>query len=184
DPQRGDCVVAELERLKGELPCARGEQAHEALRFAVHFVGDIHQPLHALKEARGGNGVAVTVTWRGLTCGPRCAPKSIATNLHAAWDSNLITSTAWSWGAYVDRLELGWLASPQAQGVDGGSPADWAAASHAQAQIAWNMLPADHRLGDEYYERALPMVDRQLGLAGLRLARLLNQAYAAPSCAR
>jgi hypothetical protein len=143
----------------------------------VHFVGDIHQPLHALKEARGGNGVAVTVAWRGLTCGARCAPKSLATNLHAAWDGNLITSTAWSWGAYVDRLEEGWLKSPEAQGMDGGSPADWAGASHALAQQVWEWLPADHVLGDAYFQKAIPVVDRQLALAGVRLARFLNQAY-------
>ncbi len=182
---RGDCAVAELERLKTELRCATSEDARrDALRFAVHFVGDIHQPLHALKEERGGNGVAVTVAWHGLICTGRCMPKRIDTNLHAAWDGNLITSTTWSWGAYVDRLEAGWLKSDQARDADGGSPADWANASHQEARAAWNQVPASHVLDDTYYGFALPIVDRQLGTAGLRLARFLNEAYAAACPAR
>ncbi|HEY4374928.1 MAG TPA: S1/P1 nuclease [Burkholderiales bacterium] len=182
---RGDCAVAELERLKTELHCANTEDARrDALRFAVHFVGDIHQPLHALADARGGNGVPVTVAWRGLTCVGKCAAKRGDTNLHAVWDGSLITSTTWSWGAYVDRLEAGWLKSDEARNADGGSPADWANQSHAQARLAWNRVPANRMLDDAYYSFAVPIVDRQLGLAGLRLARFLNTAYAAACSAR
>lgn len=182
---RGDCAVAELERLKSELRCATSEEARrDALRFAVHFVGDIHQPLHALGDERGGNGVPVTVAWRGLICTGRCTAKRIDTNLHAAWDGSLITSTTWNWGAYVDRLEAGWLAGTEARGAEGGTPADWASASHEAARAAWNKVPPNRVLDDAYYAFAVPVVDRQLGVAGLRLARFLNQAYAAACPAR
>lgn len=69
DP-KGDCIVAELTRLRDELRCAPTDDLkREALQFAVHFVGDIHQPLHTVLEARGGNDIAVEVKMRGALQG-------------------------------------------------------------------------------------------------------------------
>jgi hypothetical protein len=53
--ERGDCVVAELDRLRRDLQCAPTDgQKRDALRYVVHFIGDIHQPLHTVDEGRGG----------------------------------------------------------------------------------------------------------------------------------
>ncbi len=181
---QGDCVVAELDRLKTELRCAAGEPKLEALKFAVHFVGDVHQPLHTVLEDRGGNDIAVVVDMNGLTCKRNCQPAPIATNLHAAWDTHLIAKTVWDWGAYVDRLEAGWLRSKEAAqpGIDAGAPLDWALETHRAAQQVWALTPADKVLGDDYYRKILPILDRQLGVAGLRLARFLNDAYGSAQC--
>ena len=59
DPGKGDCVVAELIRLASELRNLSGTAQIEALKYAVHFVGDVHQPRHGVLEQRGGNGVDV-----------------------------------------------------------------------------------------------------------------------------
>ncbi|MGH8747294.1 MAG: S1/P1 nuclease [Burkholderiales bacterium] len=186
DAQRGDCVVAELERLRSALRCAPTEALkREALRFAVHFVGDVHQPLHTVLEERGGNDIRVVVRIHELKCAPGCRTTRFRTNFHALWDQTLIAATTWSWGAYVRRLESGWLKSPEAQGAAaGGSPSQWAAQTHAAARTMWHMLAADRVVDDAYYAKALPVVDRQLGLAGLRLARFLNEAYASTTCPR
>ena len=183
DP-KGDCVVAELDRLKNELRCAADAQKLAALKFAVHFVGDIHQPLHTVLEDRGGNDIPVVVNMNGLTCKRNCRAKPIETNLHAAWDSNLITKTVWAWGSYVDRLEAGWLKGQEATqpGIDGGTPLDWALETHRAAQQVWALTPADKILNDNYYAKVLPILDRQLGVAGLRLARFLNDAYSSKQC--
>lgn len=178
---KGDCVVAELGRLQQALRCGNATAKREALRFAVHFVGDIHQPLHTVGDARGGNGIAVTIAVHGLRC-PTCAPKSAPDNLHAAWDGTLISATVWDWGAYAARLETGWLASDEAKHVPTGTPVDWANETHAVAREVWQWLPADHTIGDDYYAKALPVIDRQLGRAGLRLARFLDHAFAGGSC--
>ena len=107
----------------------------------------------------------------------------IETNLHAAWDTNLITKTVWDWGAYVERLEAGWLKSKAAQpGIHGGAPLDWALETHRAAQQVWALTPADKVLDDAYYGKILPILDRQLGVAGLRLARFLNDAYGSTQC--
>ena len=106
---------------------------------------------------------------------PKCAPRILQENLHSVWDSSLIGATVWNWGAYVTRLEAGFLASAEARGVDGGSIDDWMLGAHRAANEAWPWLGTDLAIGDDYYRKALPIVDRQLALAGLRLARFLNE---------
>ena len=76
------CVVAQIEREKTILadrqlvPPVRAE----ALRFLIHFVGDLHQPLHAVDNGdRGGNEVRVSIGRRQI-------------NLHAVWDTALVQS--------------------------------------------------------------------------------------------
>ncbi len=180
----GDCVVAELRRLKTTLACTRSRAARrDALKFAVHFVGDIHQPLHTVDDAKGGNLIPVQVQLRGLVCSQACkAP--LASNFHLAWDSDLVHAVVWDWGAYVDRLEEGWLKSAAARrpAAAAGTPVDWALQTHAEAQTVWKERPADNVLGDDYFQKVLPVLDRQLGRAGLRLARFLNEAFAPHAC--
>jgi len=187
DDKKGDCIIAELTRLTGEVRCApTDEQKRDALRFAVHFIGDVHQPLHTVLEAAGGNGISVEVKMRGaLMCrGGPCSVINSRSNFHRVWDTTLIQKTTWDWGAYVDRLESGWLKSPDATGADGGSFADWAEGTHKSAQTAWNLLPTNRVLDDAYYQSVQPILDKQLGVAGLRLARFLNEAYDSSSCPR
>jgi nuclease S1 len=198
DCNKNDCVVAELDRLKMDVRCApdvettddkTGEKRNpkiEALKFAVHFVGDIHQPLHDILEDQGGNLIEVDLFTHGLICTGSCFPTHAHMKFHAAWDIGLIEKTVWDWGAYVERLEApdGWLNSTEARqkDIDGGTPRDWAIETHKAAQVVWDALPADYVLDDNYFKKALPIIDRQLGVAGLRLARFLNEAYGSAEC--
>lgn len=180
DPRDGDCIIAALDRLAVAVRCAptTAERA-EALRYIVHFVGDLHQPLHTILEEEGGNGVTVTVQFRGATCS-RC--ESSSARLHAVWDTTVIDRTVWAWGAYVDRMQGGWLLTDEARNASGGSPTEWAQQSHAVARTVWAMTPVDGVLGEDYYQAALPIIDRQLGLAGVHLASFLNEAFASRRC--
>jgi hypothetical protein len=174
----GDCVIAELDRLKTQLACAPTAALKlDALRFAVHFIGDTHQPMHTVDEEKGANGIKLEVEMRGLRLSARMTPEKKASNLHALWDSDLIRETVWDWGAYVDRLEGGWLKANEDKA--GGTPLDWALQSHAVAAQVWPLTPEDRKIGDDYYKKVLPLLDQQLGLGGIRLARFLNEAYAA-----
>jgi len=179
---KGDCIVAELERLRTQLRCGSDDSRREALRFAVHFVADLHQPLHTVGEQQGGNGIKVAVELHGPRC-VRCTPKRTPENLHAVWDTTLIANTAWNWGSYVARLEAGWLASDAARGAGSGTPLDWTVESHGVAREIWALTPADGLITDDYYTKVLPILDRQLGRAGLRLASFLDGAFAASACA-
>jgi S1/P1 Nuclease len=184
---KGDCIIAELDRLRnGELRCKKGDEQKRALMLAVHFLGDIHQPLHTVHENNGGNTVDVLVFMHGARCKKDCRPTSAATNLHAAWDVNLVTMTVWDWGAYVTRLEKDWLNSAEAKkpGIDGGTPLQWALETHQAAQQVWQLTPANLILDENYYETVLPVLDRQLGVAGLRLARFLTDAFSAECAVR
>ena len=85
--------------------------------------------------------------------------------------SDLIQATAWSWGAYVDRLEDGWLKSAEAKraGIDGGPPVDWAEETHKSAPIVWNSRPADNVLDDRYFRDVLPTSTGSLAWRGFAL---------------
>lgn len=184
DPDEGDCIVAELERLRNDLRCAPSTDARrEALQFAVHFLGDIHQPLHTVHDEIGGNAVDVLIFMRGRTSDKgKLALES--GNLHSMWDEGLISKMEWAWGTMVTKLEREWLRSDEAKmpGIDGGTPAEWVNETHVAAQKVWAMTPSNHVLDDDYLAKARPIIDRQLGVAGLRLARFLNEAYGSNQC--
>ncbi len=187
DPRQGDCVVKELARLEVQLRCAGTvEERRDALRFAVHLVGDIHQPLHTVEELTGGNGLRISGTIHGSACGKDgCNVKDYSSNLHAFWDTGLIRITYYDWGAYVQALEDGMLRSSDVIATGAQTdPRDWAVQTHGVAQQVWNnrVIPPNGVLGDDYYKMAMPLLDRQLAVAGLRLAGFLNRAYSSGTC--
>ena len=138
----------------------------EALKFLVHLVGDIHQPMHAIGEARGGNDIHVS-EFGSSQCG------KYPCNLHFAWDSGLIEHAGISEKRYVARLnEL--IASRKLTVQAGGTPAEWANESFSLAKKVW--LNGGGAVNETYYESDIGIVDRRLALAGIRLARMINQA--------
>jgi S1/P1 Nuclease len=138
--EKGDCIIAELERLKNDVRCKKDEEQKKALMFAVHLVGDVHQPLHTVLEEQGGNTIDVLAFMHGARCKRDCRMSPIGTNLHAAWDSTLIQMTTWDWGSYVTRLEAGWLKSPAARrsGIDAVDLVKWAEETHKVAHDVWH----------------------------------------------
>jgi hypothetical protein len=181
DCQNGDCVVGELARLRNELRCEKGEKQLEALKFAVHFVGDAHQPFHTVLEAQGGNLVSVHVLFGGKICETMtCLIHDEWQNLHAVWDSTLINKTVFDWGAYVDSLEAGWLTSPAAKNDHKDDPVEWVNDAHVLAKQFW--VSDGSSLFPDYYKNASKVVDQQLALAGLRLARYLNDVFSSTEC--
>ncbi|GAN00276.1 endonuclease [alpha proteobacterium U9-1i] len=173
----GDCVLGELARLQHELRCSTNPTIRmEALRYIVHFIGDMHQPLHTFGEARGGNDIPVSVDIRATVCRNGCPVQQ--SNLHSVWDTLLIERTVYAWGAYVERLEGGWLRTADAERIRGGDPVAWAEQSHAAAQRIVAMVPADGAIGEAYYGDTLLTLDSQLGAGGIHLAEYLNETFA------
>jgi hypothetical protein len=163
-----NCVVDRIESFKKVLSNSNASRDDriDALRFLVHFVGDVHQPMHATGEAAGGNGIAVT-EFGSTQCGRRPC------NLHGAWDSGLIEHTGMGRDEYVAHLEK--LISDEHL-IASGSPEDWANESHRDAQSAW--LADGAQIDENYYRQEIKVVDERLALAGLRLAAVLNEAFA------
>lgn len=166
-----DCVTDRILYFEGRLGDTSLGTADRAmaLRFLVHLVGDIHQPFHALGDDRGGNGINVTFL-ASTTCGSyRC-------NLHGVWDDAIIDTQGLSEKKYTERL-LQEIAANHWERLAGGEPTAWANLSHQYAVQAW--VPNGAVLTQAYENEEVKVVDSQLALAGLRLARLLNRILAA-----
>jgi len=161
-PEQG-CVVSAIIRYAEVLRDGKAEQARkaEALKFLVHFVGDVHNPMHvAYARDRGGNDVAVEFFHNRM-------------NLHRVWDSGLVDRMKKLWSDYA--AELGRAITPeQAVRWKGFDPAGWATESYKLAVSHANAIPKDGQLGQEYFDRCIPVVDERLSQAGVRLAEVLN----------
>ena len=150
----------------------------EALKFVVHFVADVHQPLHVgYKSDRGGNDVAVEFF-------------NQKTNLHRVWDTMILRRD----GASGKRLKR--YAAKIADSIKDKDCATWCAVIDPAAWTnearpyldshVYGRLPRDHQIGEECQRAVLPVVRLQLQRAGVRLAGLLNaldDEAAEPGCA-
>ena len=163
-----NCVVdriAIFDTVLGDRTAPRQDRI-EALKFLVHFVGDVHQPMHAIGEARGGNDVHVS-EFGSLQCGKNPC------NLHFVWDTGLIEHAGISEKRYVARLnEL--IASRKLNVQAGGTPVQWANESFSLAKKVW--LNDDSAVDESYFENNIGIVNRRLALAGIRLAQIINRA--------
>ena len=185
-----ECNSAQLHRLAGVLADARASarERDEALKWVVHLLGDIHQPLHAADNSdHGGNNVQVALS--GVRTRGRVS-------LHGAWDGELVQLALHTRGHQQPPAENATLAA-EARGLarrfGQGSPDSWALESNQLARrvayafpgFACNHVPAGFVLLDGAYQaRAVPIVRERLLLAGARLAALLNQTLAPASPVR
>ncbi|HEY2113777.1 MAG TPA: S1/P1 nuclease [Candidatus Angelobacter sp.] len=161
-----NCVVDRIEmfqKILGDEKASRADRL-EALKWIVHFVGDLHQPLHAIDEARGGNDIKLAVFGS-----PKCGDYDC--NLHWAWDSLLLEHAGLSEEDYVARLNQ-LIAQKHLENQAAGTPVDWADESHLQARHIIEAKPA--AIDEAYYQANIELVNQKLALAGLRLAALLN----------
>lgn len=170
-----DCIVERLlysEQQLTDKALDRAERA-TALKFLVHFVGDIHQPFHALADERGGNDIPLTF-FGSANCGEGERPRPC--QLHGIWDSALIGRRRLNDQRYLAALD-GVVQTRAKKGV-GGTPAEWAGESHDIARSA--LLRANADVGETYYATYIGIVDERLAIAGLRLALVLNRSLAVP----
>lgn len=154
----GNCVVAQIERQLEVLgdAAAAGTERLEALKYLVHFVGDVHQPLHAGKGSdRGGNLYELQADGE-------------ETNLHRLWDSTLIEKIA------PDPQVLATLVAAQPVQAGDLNPVAWAEAS-CRIVAARGFYPP-HRLPRDYAAQQRERLLVQLALAGHRLAAVLDRA--------
>jgi hypothetical protein len=167
-----DCVVDKIEEFAAELanPATDLEEQVAALKFILHFVGDLHQPLHSSDDNdRGGNDKRVSAS--GLK----------TNNLHHYWDTEFVNQLGPDAKSIASDL-IGHISPQQEQQWAAGKPSDWANESFLIAKTdAYGQLPSptrrsSYRLSDDYVIMATQDVSVQLGKAGVRLAFILNQA--------
>lgn len=133
------------------------------LRLLIHFIGDLHQPLHVGRaEDRGGNDISVT--WFGRR-----------SNLHRVWDSNMIDSYMMSYTELSDNLPS--ISKEQKNQIQQGTLLDWVYESQELAEKVYASTERNSREGYEYQYNNFSTVMTQLQKGGLRLAKLLDQIF-------
>ena len=143
---------------------ASDEDKLVALKFVGHFVGDIHQPLHAgYKEDKGGNDLRVNFLGK-------------KTNLHSVWDSGIIMRTGERWLDYAHALRKAVTAGERAEWPKLKRPEEWAAESHNAVRNVYAGVQTSGAIGEAYLQTQRPIVEEQLRKAGIRLGMLLNDA--------
>jgi hypothetical protein len=170
DCPHDDCVVAQIERdeaIISDPRFPRDAQA-EALKFLIHFVGDLHQPLHASdNHDRGGNSVRVVL-------------RGASENLHRVWDTDVVEALGTDPNAVASDLEAR-ITLTQRDAWSKGSTVDWANDSFGVAsREIYAKLPATSdtiNLADNYAAGESDVVRMQLEKAGVRLGALLNRAF-------
>jgi hypothetical protein len=171
-----NCVIDKIEQFIAELRnpfIARAEKIL-ALKFLLHLIGDLHQPLHAANNNdRGGNDVAVFL-----------ADDVPPTNLHLYWDNHIVErlgSDPWAIGAALSRK----ISTGTAEAWSRGTPIGWGNESFRRAKtVVYNFAGLPEfvndrgakgvRLSNAYENSALIAARQQLSKAGVRLAAVLN----------
>jgi hypothetical protein len=162
DCRDDNCVIAEInDQLKvlGDRSLPRMQRL-QALKFVVHFIGDVHQPFHAGgHDDRGGNDFQISYHGQG-------------TNLHSVWDSLIVQHQAPSPAVYAERLAGTPVAAADVR-VDAGAAQRWAEES-CRSISAGSLYPPTHTIDDAYLDAHRALANQRLRLAGARLAAELN----------
>ncbi|WP_310619702.1 S1/P1 nuclease [Flexibacterium corallicola] len=163
-PEQGDAVSA-LETFKATLkdPSASLEDKKLALKFTVHLIGDVHQPLHAGNGTdRGGNDHYVK--WFGKS-----------SNLHRVWDSQMLEGQRLSYSEYGDRL-LRRIDESTIEKWSDTNPVNWV---NESAGIRDTIYPdKGAKLSYDYTFEHRVMIEEQLSKSGIRMAAYLNELFA------
>src|SRR5688572_9087505 len=169
-------VIAAIEREAKVLAdkTQPREKRVEAMKFVVHLVGDLHQPLHCAERNgdKGGNGRLVFFLDRRK-----------ADSLHYVWDTALVREI-------IGRRAIAPAAEAMSKSISAkqrkewatGTPEQWANESHrAAVEKVYAGVAADGdppKLGREYVAKSPPVVTEQIKRASARLARALNECLA------
>ncbi|KAK8914662.1 Endonuclease 2 [Platanthera zijinensis] len=181
--EKGMCVVGAINNYTDQLR-RRGDSSNhynltESLMFLAHFVGDVHQPLHAGFAADEGGNTIVVHWYRRKT------------NLHHVWDTSMIETAMKDYydndlDAMVDgimsNITGGWEDEVDSwencQNKQATCANDYAVESiHLDCNYAYKDVEQDSTLGDEYFFTRLPIVKKRIAQAGLRLATILNDIF-------
>jgi hypothetical protein len=172
NPKKG-CIVDKIREFQATLkdPARSVEERRFAVRFLIHLIEDLHMPMHVGdNHEKGGNLTEVRFYDRG-------------TNMHRLWDSDMIERAGDDEDFWlVDLAEFDTPANRAAamQGI----AEDWATESLVAARAAYlvpetsKRLKSGQKLSDAYVTANMPIVRQRLYQAGIRLARVLNEAFA------
>ncbi|MEM9001725.1 MAG: S1/P1 nuclease [Bacteroidota bacterium] len=161
----GDIVVAiaKCKAVLGNIDSTRKDKIFH-LKLLVHFIGDLHQPLHVgRKEDRGGNDIQVQ--WFGE-----------GSNLHRVWDTDLLETYGMGFEELGDELDR-ITTRKERKLLQRGTTESWLEESHALAKEIYGSANAGEKLAYAYSYKYDPIVFERLGKGGFRLAKVLNDIF-------
>lgn len=133
------------------------------LKMLVHFLGDLHQPLHiGILDDKGGNDFQVR--WFGS-----------GTNLHTVWDSQMLDSYGMSYTEVAVNADV--LSKQEVEAIKSGTVLDWMYESRALCEDIYENSTIGENLGYNYMYKYMDTVRFQLQKGGIRLASLLNDIF-------
>ena len=134
------------------------------LKLLVHFMGDLHQPMHVgRKEDKGGN--TVQVKWFGS-----------GTNLHSVWDSKMIEHYNMTYTELAENANK--ISKEQVAFLQQGTVVDWVNDTQTYAIKVYASAEVGEKLGYNYMYTNFEMARSQLQKGGIRLAKVLNDLFA------
>ncbi|MEO8678519.1 MAG: S1/P1 nuclease [Vicinamibacterales bacterium] len=171
-----DCAVDRITYFEQLLADPKLDQLDRgtALKYLVHFIGDLHQPFHALGVGRGGNDVIVKV-FGSANCSNDPA-RTFPCNLHSVWDSRLLAHRGLDEAPYLIVLER-LIAEKHLAGQPAGTPEQWAVESWTLGKAA--LVAPGTDIDEAYYKTHISVIETRLALAGVRLAAVLNRVLVA-----
>lgn len=176
----GQCVVGAIQTQRAILADRHQprEARRDALKFLVHLVGDVHQPMHAGNRGdKGGNQFQISLR---TDLAPEAYARNrytdgvMGTNLHAIWDYYILAAAGLDEPQYAARLDtLPWppLTTPLS------APQSWADESCGLVD-ARHLYPDGHKLDRSYLDMHRPLAEQRVRQGAYRLAVLLNTTLA------
>jgi len=130
------------------------------LKMLVHLIGDLHQPMHiGLEEDRGGNDFKVQWHYKD-------------SNMHRVWDSEMINQFNMGYIELAENADI--LTKTEINNIQQGSVIDWVNETHELTRNVYANVTVGDNLRYEYSYENFQIVRNQLQIAGIRLAKVLN----------
>jgi hypothetical protein len=158
-------ALLKQEQILGSATSTRPQKV-EAMKYIVHFVGDLHQPMHVSREEdKGGNTIQLNYDGNG-------------TNLHALWDSKLIDHQGLTYEQMAEKYDHAtpaqikqWQNEPLIQWI-------WESYQASSKLYAEVDAMKSRAIDDSYYQAHIAIVEDRIEKAGIRLAGVLNEVFA------
>jgi len=160
----GDLVTG-IEKCKAVILDKNASKEDKAfyLKLLVHFMGDLHQPMHVGRaEDKGGN--TIQVQWF-----------NDGTNLHSVWDSKMIDSFQMTYSEMAKNADK--ISKEQVKYLQQGTIADWVNETQTFAIKAYASTEVGEKLSYNYMYDNFGIVRSQLQKGGIRLAKVLNDLF-------
>ncbi len=157
--ENGYKALLNFEHELGDPSKSRAQKAN-ALKFIVHIIGDLHQPMHVSHaEDKGGN--TIPIIHNGYN-----------ENLHSLWDEGIIDHQGFSYKKMATEYDNATPAEIEKWQKD--TVMVWLWESYQISSILYEEAAQDPNFTEEYYRQHLPILEKRIEKGGIRLAGVIN----------